>query len=62
MISEKNVENKNCRDSKVTQFVLTRVFYTINPLITMCQNRCEQSKFLEAELSQRNDVGEQSCR
>ena len=65
MIFEKNVRNESCRYLKVTQFLLMRGFYTINPLITRCQNRCEKqifSKVLETEPSQRNDVGEQSYR
>ena len=65
MIFKKNVRNKSCRYPKVTQFWSMRVFYTINPLITRCQNRFEKqvfSKFLETESSQRNDVGEQSYR
>ena len=65
MIFEINVRIKSCRYPKVTQFLLMRVFYTINPLITRCRDRCEKqvfSKFLETESFQRNDVREQSYR
>ena len=62
MLFEKNARNKSCRYPKVPQFLSMRVFYTINQLITRCQNRCEESKFLKTESSQRNDVGEQSYR
>ena len=65
MIFEKNVRNKSCRYPKVTQFLLMRVFYTINPLITRCQNRCEKqifSKFLETQSSQPTRSDTQSYR
>ena len=65
MFLDKIHKNKSCRYSKVTQFLLMRVFSKINPLITTYQNRCKNwvfLNFLETGLSQRNDTGEQSYR
>ena len=45
MIFEKNIRNKSCRQSEVTQILYLPFFSKINPLITTCPNRCENWVF-----------------